>query len=71
MKFNLKIDSENDACQTREDLNWMLNKVRRDVENGKSEGNIQDMNGLKVGSWSLELEEEDEEEETEEEDKEE
>lgn len=61
MKFNMKINSENDACQTREDLKWMLTGVVGSVNQGKSEGNIRDKNGLTVGKWSLELEEEDEE----------
>lgn len=44
MKFVLTIDSENDACQTREDLVDLL-----DIYEGK----IRDYNGNTVGKWSL------------------
>jgi hypothetical protein len=63
MKFSIKVDSENDACQTREDLAWMVSRVMGAVEQGKTEGNVKDQNGLTVGKWSLELVEEEENEE--------
>lgn len=65
MRFTLTIDSDNAACQTREQLSDMLRHVSQKVHLGES-GRIRDLNGNTVGGWELECEEEDEDEDEEE-----
>lgn len=65
MKFVLNIDSDNDACRTREDLSEMLSNVAENVIHHTccDKGTILDINGNRVGYWKVEDEEKTEEEE--------
>jgi hypothetical protein len=66
MVFTLTIDSENAACETREDIVEMLERVVRNVSAGRNSMTVRDINGNNVGSWELELHDVDEDEEEEE-----
>lgn len=64
MKFTLKIDSDNAACATRDDvldiLENILPKIR--LAGTESQHTIRDTNGNKVGFYSISADDECEEE---------
>jgi hypothetical protein len=43
----------NDAMQTTEDIAEALDRVSQKLKNGAEYGTILDLNGNKVGEWSL------------------
>ena len=61
MKFTLTIDSDNDACQTRDDLEALLNKVFSNIHFvlDCEEMHIHDANGNRVGEYCLEIDDDD------------
>jgi hypothetical protein len=54
MRFQLHIDSDNDAMQTPNDLASALTRVRDEVASGHGKGIVKDDNGNKVGEWEAE-----------------
>lgn len=66
MKLSIRIDSENEACSTREDVRAILSRL---INSGKlsnaesgQEYTIRDLNGNTVGSYCMNFSIEDEEE---------
>lgn len=59
MRFTLEIEMGNDAMQTYADIAYAVRRVFPDFANRPEEvdedenGNLYDMNGNRVGSWSI------------------
>lgn len=54
--FNLKFKTGNDAFSNgnkENEIARILNKVITQVDNGDDEGKIIDINGNKIGEWSI------------------
>lgn len=49
--FKLHIHTENEAFDDATELPWLLRKVARYLEEGRTEGPIMDSNGNRVGKW--------------------
>lgn len=65
MKLSIHIDSENDACRTREDVLEILARVsdKLRLAGTESKHKILDANGNSVGWYSISADDEEEEEE--------
>ena len=50
--FRLSINTENEAFDDASELPWLLRRIARYVEEGRTEGPITDSNGNHVGHWS-------------------
>lgn len=55
MKLEIKIDSDNAACQTVEDAVWMLQELIRRIKKCDTGSKVMDENGNSVGTWSLQI----------------
>ena len=56
MTFELRFSTDNAAFQDgmlETEIGIILNNVRADIDNGRTEGRVVDANGNSVGSWSL------------------
>lgn len=61
MKLTIEIESDNEACSSREDATRMLRVLARKIDSGRSAGKVLDANGNTVGVWDFECEESDKE----------
>ncbi len=63
VRFELDIDSANQAMveDPREEIARMLRETAEAVLDGSDKGKLMDINGNKVGSYTVNIEEEDEE----------
>ena len=52
--MNLNEDEEFDAYYGGSEIKRILNKVSDDIQNGYERGSVNDINGNKVCTWTLE-----------------
>ena len=52
-QFSIKIEMGNEAMQDAEDVAIVLGRVAKDLQAGKTEGPIHDLNGNRVGEFKL------------------
>lgn len=53
MKFNITIDSDDDTCNSRSDISYMLHYIACRLNNGKQEQEIRDRNHNVIGKWEM------------------
>ena len=53
MKFKIEIDSDDDTCNSRCDISYMLHYIACRLNNGKQEQEIRDRNHNVVGKWEI------------------